>query len=123
MTNLNTGSTSAVISQAAQAGIDAWSGEILGMLLSLGAVGSTNTPLIVTQDTGQVTLTGSGATATTGVALPGAAHTSVGYAILSFTDALAAGTLSTHGAYCGRHRLRWRQHAYLHRHHGDRCHQ
>jgi hypothetical protein len=101
MTNLNTGSTSAIISQAASAGIDAWSGEILGMLLSLGAVGPTNTPLIVTQDTGQVTLTGTGATATTKVALPGGAHTSVGYAILSFTDALAAGTLSTTALIAG----------------------
>ncbi len=95
MTNLNTGSTSAIITQATQAGIDAWSGEILGMLLSLGAVGPTNTPLIITQDTGQVTITGSGATATTNATLPGTAHGTGGYAILSFTDALAAGTLST----------------------------
>ena len=83
--------SAAIITQAASgspAGIDAWSGEMVGQLIACG--------LIQTQDTGQLTITGSGATATTNALQPTGVGTAnaVGHILLSFTDTLARGPIS-----------------------------
>lgn len=83
--------SAAIITQAASgspAGIDAWSGEMVGQLIACG--------LIQTQDTGQLTITGSGATATTNAAQPTGVGTAnaVGHILLSFTDTHATGPIS-----------------------------
>jgi hypothetical protein len=86
---MTTATSSADLSQTAQAGTQAWTGEMLGQLIACG--------LKQTNDTGQLTLTGSGASATTNVAQPtgtGVAN-AVGYMVFTFSDTLAGGSLST----------------------------
>lgn len=83
--------SAAIMTQAAPGptGIDAWSGEMVGQLIACG--------LIQTQDTGQLTITGSGATATTNATQPASAGVggAVGHILLSFTDSpLARGPIS-----------------------------
>lgn len=89
---MTTASSSSIFTQAATgspAGIDAWTGELVGQLIACG--------LTQTNDTGQLTITGSGALATTNAAQPsttGIAGT-VGYVCFTFNDVLAGGNLST----------------------------
>lgn len=89
---MTTASSSSVFTQAASgspAGIDAWTGELVGQLIACG--------LTQTNDTGQLTITGSGALATTSAAQPsttGIAGT-VGYVCFTFNDTPAGGNLST----------------------------
>lgn len=89
---MSTASSSAILTQAAAgapAGIQAWTGELVGQLIACG--------LVQTNDTGQTTITGSGGTATTSCTQPGATGTggATGYACFTFNDTPAAGTLST----------------------------
>lgn len=89
---MTTASTSSIFSQAASgspAGIQAWTGELFGELIACG--------ITQTNDTGQLTITGSGGTATTNAAQPSGTGigNAVGYACFTFNDTLAAGTLST----------------------------
>jgi hypothetical protein len=89
---MTTATSSANFSQAASgspAGIQAWTGELVGQLIACG--------LVQTNDTGQLTISGSGASATTNATQPsgtGVANT-VGYVCFTFNDTLAGGTLST----------------------------
>ncbi len=83
-------STSAVITQAAvgsPAGIQAWTGELFGELIACG--------LTQTNDTGQLILTGSGATATTNATQPASTGPQALYMCFTFNDALAGGNLAT----------------------------
>jgi hypothetical protein len=86
---MTTATTSSVISSANTAGFQAWTGELFGELIACG--------LTQTNDTGQVTITGSGGTATTNAALPSGAGvaSATGYAIFTFNDSLAGGNLAT----------------------------
>lgn len=89
---MTTASTSSILSQAASgspAGIDAWTGELFGELIACG--------LTQTNDTGQLTITGSGGTATTNAAQPSGTGVgnAVGYCVFTFNDSLAPGVLAT----------------------------
>lgn len=83
-------STSSVLNQAAlgsPAGIQAWSGELIGELLACG--------LTQTNDTGQLIVTGSGGTATTNATQPASTGPQSLYACFTYNDALAGGNLAT----------------------------
>jgi hypothetical protein len=89
---MTTASTSSILSQAASgapAGIQAWTGELFGELIACG--------LTQTNDTGQLTITGSGGTATTNAAQPTGTGVgnAVGYVVFTFNDSLAPGVLAT----------------------------
>lgn len=89
-------STSAIITQAAvgsPAGIQAWSGELFGELLACG--------LTQTQDSGQLILTGSGATAVTNATQPASTGPLSQYMIFTFNDTLAQGGISTTALVAG----------------------
>jgi hypothetical protein len=87
---MTTLSTSSVLTQAASgspAGIDAWSGELFGALIACG--------LKQTNDTGQLTLTGSGGSATTNATQPASTGAQALFMCFTFNDTLAPGVLAT----------------------------
>ena len=87
---MTTLSTSSIITQAAlgsPAGIQAWTGELFGALIACG--------LTQTNDTGQLTITGSGGTATTNATQPVATGPQALFMCFTFNDTPAAGTLAT----------------------------
>ncbi len=89
---MSTASSSAILTQAASgspAGIQAWTGELVGQLIACG--------LVQTNDTGQTAITGSGGTATTACGQPTLTGPSnaTGYVCFTFTDTPAGGNMST----------------------------
>ena len=95
---MTTATSSSALSQAAAgspAGIQAWTGELVGQLIACGAV--------QTQDSGQLTISGSGATATTNAAQPTATGvaSAVGHVLFTFTDTLAQGGITTTALVAG----------------------
>ena len=95
---MTTATSSAALSQAASgspAGIQAWTGELVGQLIACGAV--------QTQDSGQLTISGSGATATTSATQPSATGVAnaVGHVLFTFTDMLAQGGITTTALVAG----------------------
>ena len=87
---MTTLTTSSILTQAAAgspAGIQAWTGELMGALIACG--------LTQTNDSGQLTLTGSGGTATSNATQPVATGPQSLYALFTFNDSLAGGNLST----------------------------
>ncbi len=86
---MTTAASASIISQTSNANMQAWTGEIVGQLIACG--------LLQTQDTGQTTISGSGASATTACTVPtltGITH-ATGYVVFTFPDAPAKGGIST----------------------------